>query len=75
MSFYEKIMTQQHCTTEERVRGFVQALEAGDVKALVEYNFDWVAVRCFTTQALRAYWEAVTIPAFLDLAQKESNWK
>ena len=59
MDYYEKIMMQQPCTTEKRVRGFVQSLEAGDVTGLVKYNFDWVAAYCFTPPATVAYREAI----------------
>jgi len=59
MSFYKRIMAQRPpCTTEQRVRGFVQALETGDVKALVEYNFSWVASHCFTATTRIAWREA-----------------
>jgi len=67
MNYYEKIMAQHPCgeNIEERVRGFIKALKAGDVKALAKYDFGWVAINCFTYAAEEAY-EATRASALVD---------
>ena len=87
----EKIMAREPCDpTGKRVAGFLTALEAGDVKALAEYNLYWVAEKCFTLSAKKAFQKAFDLAwtnfklqviwaaearAFLVLAQKDENWE
>ena len=61
MNYYKKIMAQRPCgeNIEQRVRGFIHAMEAGDISGLAEYDFDWVVAKCFTAPAWEAYQEAI----------------
>ena len=45
-------------TPEWKVAGLMAALEAGDIRKLVNNGFDWVSSDCFTTQAWATYLEA-----------------
>jgi len=74
MNYYKRIIVRQPSATEEQVREFVRALEAGEEKSLAECNCDWVAFHCFTDLARENYC-SVKVQTFLSLARDEKNWK